>query len=197
MFSESEALQMLQASVVKAPVVWRGDYPYFIHPLTDGVPRQTSDLLSATRDLLIHRVNWDGVDLILSVEAMGLPLASILSVATGIPTVVARKRSYGLEGERIIDQSTGYSKGEIWINDVFSGERVLVVDDVISTGGTMEPVLSALIEMGVELAEVWTIFEKGQGMQNLIDKHGWPLNSLVRIEMVDGVVNVLPSNNQA
>lgn len=194
MFSESEALEKLQESVVKAPVVWRGDYPYFIHPLTDGVPRQTSDLLSATRDLLLHRVDWDGVDLILSVEAMGLPLASVLSVATGIPTVVARKRSYGLAGERIIDQSTGYSKGEIWINDVVAGERVLVVDDVISTGGTMEPVLSALIDMGVELAGVWTIFEKGQGMQNLIDKHEWPLNSLVRIEMVDGVVNVLPSN---
>lgn len=194
MFSESEALQKLQDSVVKAPVVWRGDYPYFIHPLTDGVPRQTSELLSATRDLLLHRIDWNEVDLILSVEAMGLPLASVLSVATGIPTVVARKRSYGLEGERIIDQSTGYSKGEIWINDVSPGERVIVVDDVISTGGTMEPVLSALIDMGVELSGVWTIFEKGQGMQNLIDKHEWPLHSLVRIEMVDGVVNVLPSN---
>ncbi|MEC8979808.1 MAG: hypoxanthine/guanine phosphoribosyltransferase [Candidatus Thermoplasmatota archaeon] len=194
MFSESEALQKLQDSVVEAPVVWRGDYPYFIHPLTDGVPRQTSDLLSATRDLLLHRIDWSKVDLILSVEAMGLPLASVLSVATGIPTVVARKRSYGLEGERIIDQSTGYSKGEIWINDVSPGERVLVVDDVISTGGTMEPVLSALIDMGVELSGVWTIFEKGQGMQNLIDKHEWPLHSLVRIEMVDGVVNVLPSD---
>ena len=44
MFSESEALQKLQNSVLEAPVVWRGDYPYFIHPLTDGVPRQTSDL---------------------------------------------------------------------------------------------------------------------------------------------------------
>lgn len=194
MFSESEALQKLQNSVLEAPVVWRGDYPYFIHPLTDGVPRQTSDLLSATRDLLLHRVDWDEVDLILSVEAMGLPLASVLSVATGIPTVVARKRSYGLEGERIIDQSTGYSKGEIWINDVNPGERVLVVDDVISTGGTMEPVVDALIDMGVKLSGVWTIFEKDRGMQNLIDKHGWPLHSLVRIEMVDGVVNVLPSN---
>ena len=194
MFSESEALQKLQNSVIEAPVVWRGDYPYFIHPLTDGVPRQTSDLLSATRDLLLHRVDWDEVDLILSVEAMGLPLASVLSVATGIPTVVARKRSYGLEGERIIDQSTGYSKGEIWINDVNPGERVLVVDDVISTGGTMEPVIDALIDMGVKLSGVWTIFEKDRGMQNLIDKHGWPLHSLVRIEMVDGVVNVLPSN---
>lgn len=194
MFSESEALQKLQNSVLEAPVVWRGDYPYFIHPLTDGVPRQTSDLLSATRDLLLHRVDWDEVDLILSVEAMGLPLASVLSVATGIPTVVARKRSYGLEGERIIDQSTGYSKGEIWINDVNPGERVLVVDDVISTGGTMEPVIDALIDMGVKLSGVWTIFEKDRGMQDLIDKHGWPLHSLVRIEMVDGVVNVLPSN---
>ncbi len=194
MFSESEALQKIQNSVLEAPVVWRGDYPYFIHPLTDGVPRQTSDLLSATRDLLLHRVDWDEVDLILSVEAMGLPLASVLSVATGIPTVVARKRSYGLEGERIIDQSTGYSKGEIWINDVNPGERVLVVDDVISTGGTMEPVIDALIDMGVKLSGVWTIFEKDRGMQNLIDKHGWPLHSLVRIEMVDGVVNVLPSN---
>ena len=194
MFSESEALQKIQNSVLEAPVVWRGDYPYFIHPLTDGVPRQTSDLLSATRDLLLHRGDWDEVDLILSVEAMGLPLASVLSVATGIPTVVARKRSYGLEGERIIDQSTGYSKGEIWINDVNPGERVLVVDDVISTGGTMEPVIDALIDMGVKLSGVWTIFEKDRGMQNLIDKHGWPLHSLVRIEMVDGVVNVLPSN---
>ena len=194
MFSESEALQKIQNSVLEAPVVWRGDYPYFIHPLTDGVPRQTSDLLSATRDLLLHRVDWDEVDLILSVEAMGLPLASVLSVATGIPTVGARKRSYGLEGERIIDQSTGYSKGEIWINDVNPGERVLVVDDVISTGGTMEPVIDALIDMGVKLSGVWTIFEKDRGMQNLIDKHGWPLHSLVRIEMVDGVVNVLPSN---
>ena len=195
MFSESEALQKLQKSVVEAPVVWRGDYPYFIHPLTDGVPRQTSDLLLATRDLLLHRIDWNKVDLILSVEAMGLPLASVLSVATGIPTVVARKRSYGLEGERIIDQSTGYSKGEIWINDVNPGERVLVVDDVISTGGTMEPVLNALIDMGVELSGVWTIFEKDRGMKNLIDKYGWPLHSLVRIEMVDGVVNVLPSNS--
>ena len=193
MFSESQALQLLQDSVVSAPVVWKGDYPYFIHPLTDGVPRQTSELLCATRDLLLHRVDWENVDLILSVEAMGLPLASVLSVSTGIPTVVARKRSYGLEGERIIDQSTGYSKGEIWINDVLPGERVLVVDDVISTGGTMEPVLSALVDMGVELAGVWTIFEKDKGMQNLIDKHEWPLRSLVRIEMVNGVVNVLPS----
>ena len=85
---------------------------------------------------------------------MGLPLASLLSVATGIPTVVARKRSYGLDFETVVDQSTGYSKGSIWINDVKPGERILVVDDVISTGGTMKAVLNALEGMGAILAEV-------------------------------------------
>ena len=81
MFSESEAVEMLEDSVRSAPVIWKGEYPYFIHPLTDGVPRSSSDLMAAARDLLIQRVDWENVDLILSIEAMGLPLASLLSVS--------------------------------------------------------------------------------------------------------------------
>lgn len=192
MFSESEAVEMLEDSVRSAPVIWKGEYPYFIHPLTDGVPRSSSNLMAAARDLLIQRVDWENVDLILSIEAMGLPLASLLSVATGIPTVVARKRSYGLDLETVVDQSTGYSKGSIWINDVKPGERILVVDDVISTGGTMKAVLNALEGMGAILAEVWTIFEKGEGMKILKEEHKWPLRSLVRIEMIGAEVNILP-----
>ena len=192
MYSEAEAVSMLEESVRTAPVIWKGEYPYFIHPLTDGVPRAPSDLLAAARDLLLHRIDWENIDLILSIEAMGLPLASVLSLATGIPTVVARKRSYGLDFETVVKQSTGYSKGSIWINDVNPEEKILVVDDVISTGGTMEAVLSSLEARGAILSEVWTIFEKGEGMKNLIDKHNWPLRSLVRIEMNGAEVNILP-----
>ena len=39
MYSEAEAVSMLEESVRTAPVIWKGEYPYFIHPLTDGVPR--------------------------------------------------------------------------------------------------------------------------------------------------------------
>ena len=34
---EAEAVSMLEESVRTAPVIWKGEYPYFIHPLTDGV----------------------------------------------------------------------------------------------------------------------------------------------------------------
>ena len=101
----SESLHRLKESLLAAPIIWKGEYPYFIHPLTDGVPRAPSDLLAAARDLLLHRIDWENIDLILSIEAMGLPIASVLSVATGIPTVVARKRSYGLDFETVVDPS--------------------------------------------------------------------------------------------
>ena len=72
---------MLKQSIDDAPLIWKGDYPYFIHPLTDGVPRQDAELLAAARDLVMQRVEWEGIDIILGIEAMGLPLAAALSLA--------------------------------------------------------------------------------------------------------------------
>ena len=75
---------------------------------------------------------------------MGLPLTAPLSVQHDRPLVVARKRAYGLEGEVVVDQSTGYSKGAMYLNDVRPGERVLIVDDVLSTGGTLRAVIDGI-----------------------------------------------------
>ena len=50
---------------------------------------------------------------------MGIPLATALSIKTGIPFVVVRKRSYGLEGECQVHQQTGYSENELYINGIY------------------------------------------------------------------------------
>ena len=67
-----------------------------------------------------------------------------------------------MEGEVRVDVSTGYSSSTAYINDIKPGERVLVVDDVISTGGTLEPLLQALEEMGAILKGVVIAIEKGE-----------------------------------
>ena len=137
----TDAMEQLRASLKAAPVIWKGDYPYFIHPITDGVPRMDPAVLQAITELAQQRVNWSDVDVLLGIEAMGLPLTAPLSMATGVPLVIARKRSYGLPGEVGIDQTTGYSKGAMYLNDLKPGERVAIVDDVLSTGGTLEAVI--------------------------------------------------------
>ena len=184
-------VELLKDSVVKAPVVWKEGYPYFVHPLSDGVPRQSAELLKAARDLISEGVDWDSIDIILGLEAMGIPLAAALCLSSGKPLVIGRKRQYGLPGEVSIDQSTGYSKGEIFLNDIDQGARVLIVDDVVSTGGTLHPVLKAVEESGAIVQDCWIVFEKGEGMKKIRSSGDWPLNSLVRIEMQGDKIVVL------
>lgn len=184
-------IELLKDSVVNAPVVWKEGYPYFVHPLSDGVPRQSAELLSAARDLISEGVDWDSIDIILGIEAMGIPLAAALCLSSGKPLVIGRKRQYGLPGEVAIDQSTGYSKGEIFLNDIDVGARVLIVDDVVSTGGTLHPILKAVKESGAIVQDCWIVFEKGDGMNKIRATGNWPLNSLVRIEMQDDKIVLL------
>ncbi|HIE82094.1 MAG TPA: adenine phosphoribosyltransferase [Candidatus Poseidoniales archaeon] len=187
-----DPLTILQDSLRGAPIIWKGDYPYFIHPISDGIPRMDADVLRATRDLIVSSIDWSEVDLIVTVEAMGLPLLAAVGDATGKPTVVIRKRSYGMEGEVKVDVATGYSQSIVYINDIKPGERVVIVDDVISTGGTLEPLLERLESMGVILVDVVVAIEKGEGRERLNrERPDWPVRSLARIDIIDGKVEII------
>ena len=184
-------VELLKESVANAPVVWKEGYPYFVHPLSDGVPRQSAELLAAARDLISENVDWNRIDIILGIEAMGIPLAAALGLSSGKPLVVGRKRAYGLPGEVAIDQSTGYSKGQIFLNDIEVGARVLIVDDVVSTGGTLHPILKAIEASGAIVQDCWIVFEKGDGMDKIRADGGWALNSLVKIQMEGDKVTIV------
>ena len=176
----ADPLTVLQDSLRGAPIIWKGEYPYFIHPISDGIPRMDPDVLRATRDLIV------------SVEAMGLPLLAAVGDATGKPTVVVRKRSYGMEGETRVDVATGYSQSTVYINDIKAGERIVIVDDVISTGGTLEPLIQQLEDMGVILQDIVIAIEKGEGLVRLNrEKPHWPIRSLARIDIIDGKVEIV------
>jgi len=188
---QKDPLAILQDSLRGAPIIWKGEYPYFIHPISDGIPRMEAEVLRATRDLIVSMVDWSQIDLVVSVEAMGLPLLAAVGEATGKPTVVIRKRSYGMEGEVKVDVSTGYSSSTAYINDISPGERILIVDDVISTGGTLEPLLESLENMGAILQDVIVAIEKGDGRQRLSEERPeWPIRTLARIDIVDGKVEI-------
>lgn len=189
---DSSSLRILQDSLLGAPIIWKGDYPYFIHPISDGIPRMEAKVLRATRDLIVSIVDWDEIDLVVSVEAMGLPLLAAVGDATGKPTVVIRKRSYGMEGEVSVNVSTGYSESTVYINDIKKGEKILIVDDVISTGGTLEPILHTLQNMGIILQDIIIAIEKGNGLERLKNERPeWPIRSLAKIEIIDGKVGII------
>ena len=179
-----EEIDILKQSLQKAPIIWKGDYPYFIHPITDGVPRLEPNVLEAIIELSVPLIDWDNIDMILGIEAMGLPLMAPLSMRTNIPMVIARKRQYGLEGEIEINQETGYSKGSIFLNDIKPGEKIAIIDDVLSTGGTIRSVIEGVKRTGAVIQNIVVVVEKGPGMKIL--QNDYPnikFDSLVKLEM--------------
>lgn len=185
-----DPLSKFKRSLIGAIVIKRGDYDYFIHPITDGIPRLEPQVLESVCKMMVNVAN-KGYDRILVIEAMGIPLGTALSLQTGKPFTVIRKRPYGLEGERVLDQSTGYSKGTLFINGLAKGDRVLLVDDVLSTGGTLRAVMAGLRDIGVMVADVVVAVEKSNIRPELEKEFGMPIKALVKIEIVDGKVIVI------
>ncbi|WP_406671015.1 hypoxanthine/guanine phosphoribosyltransferase [Methanolobus sp. ZRKC4] len=181
-------LEKLHESLLNAPIVRRGEYYYFIHPVSDGVPQLKPELLEEITEHILGMVSKD-FDKILAIEAMGIPLATAISMKTGIPFTIIRKRPYELEGEIKLSQETGYSKGELYVNDVKKGDKVLIVDDVISTGGTLESLMKALEGIGAVVTDTIVIIERGDGLSRLKNM-GINVKTLVRIDVTEKGVSI-------
>lgn len=179
-------MEELKRSLSEAPVVEFDDYQYFVHPVTDGIPLVEPDLLREIASALASRLDLDPVEKIVTPEAMGIHHAAALSLETDVPFVVVRKRSYGLDGEVAVHGRTGYGESDLYVNNVCAGDRVLVVDDVYSTGGTLSAVCSALEDIGAEIEDVAVVLRRGSDAADLpVD-----LTYLLEVEVEDGEVVV-------
>lgn len=182
-------LERLRASVEAAPVVRFGQYDYFVHPITDGLPEGDPAVLEEVVDAFLRVGNF-ACDKIVTAESMGFPLAALLSVRTRRPYVFLRKRKYGLPGEVSVRQVTGYSKGDLYLNGVAEGDRVVFVDDVVSTGGTLKAVVEALRAAGATVVDVLVVFDKMEDRASLEADLGLPVQALLRVDVVGGKVEV-------
>ncbi|GAB7014701.1 hypoxanthine/guanine phosphoribosyltransferase [Methanogenium cariaci] len=174
----------LVSSLESCPMVQRGDYHYFIHPVSDGVPLVEPALLREIAVEMVRVLDFTGVQKIVVAEAMGIHIGVALSLITDIPLCIVRKRNYDLPGEVALHQSTGYSKGELYLNGVESGDRVIIVDDVLSTGGTMKALLEGLAIAGAEVQDVLVVIKRGEC------DIGRPYKALVEIEVDESGVHV-------
>jgi len=184
-------MKFLKESLKNAPVIMKGDYPYFIHPLTDGIPEIDPAVLKDAVNEIIKVIDIDNFDKIVAVEAMGLPIGVALSMELTKPMTVIRKRPYGLPGEVMVEQKTGYSTGKLYINSISSGDTLLLVDDVLSTGGTITAVVEGIKKIGANISDIVVVVNKNRNIEEVEKKIGFKIKTIVNIEIVDGKVRVL------
>jgi len=106
-------------------------------------------------DLLAHRYIGQHIDKVVGVEARGFIIGSVLAYKLGAGVVLVRKpgklpsekfsKTYALE--------YGTDTLEIHKDAIKPGEKVLIADDLLATGGTMAAVVEMVKQMGGDIVE--------------------------------------------
>ena len=120
-----------------------------IHPLSLESAYADPELL---RDLGARGARFAhdlGVDVVVGAETAGVPLAASISLAAGLPFAFVRKPGY-----------RGHEKDEPPVRGAeVAGRRVLLVDDAISSGASVEHFAASLAGQGAEVAGVFVLVD--------------------------------------
>lgn len=140
-----------------------------------------AELTEQAAELLVARMP-DEVEVLVTPEVKAVPLAHAMSVRSGVPYVVARKseKPYMVNAvhKTVISITTGRPQDLVIDGaDVarLQGKRVAIVDDVVSTGGTMDALTEMLEEIGARVVATMVVFTEGDRREDVIALGHLPL----------------------
>jgi adenine phosphoribosyltransferase len=178
-------LPLLEQTLREAPVVDREEYQYVVTPVTDAIPEVEPALLREMATGIAHATDLGAVDRALAPEAMGIHHAAALAIEQDLPFVVARKREYGLPGEVAVHQETAYGEDDLYLDGVDGGDRLLLVDDMLSSGGTLRAIHEACESTGAEVVDCVVVLRRAD------PDLPFPVTALADIDVVDGRARVI------
>lgn len=115
----------------------------------------------AAVDLFVDRFRDARVDHVVGVEARGYMFAAPLAYALGAGFVPVRKPGKLPSTKYTEEYTLEYGTNSLEIHDdaLIPGKRVVVVDDLLATGGTIAATLRLLERMGAEIVGVAVLIE--------------------------------------
>jgi len=99
------------------------------------------------------------IDAVAAIEARGFVFAAPFAARMGIPLILIRKKGKlpGITLSKKYDLEYAQAEIEIHREDVPSGKRVLLLDDLIATGGTLNASRELLKAGGAEVPEIFGV----------------------------------------
>ena len=131
-----------------------------------------TELVQACARGLADKVKNVEYDIIVTAEAKSIPIAHALSVETKKPYVVLRKTYKPYMGDALKAETLSITTGQPQVlildekdRELIQGKKVLVVDDVISTGSTLQGMRMILDKANASVAGEAAILTEGDRSQ--------------------------------
>jgi len=153
----SEIVEELRAAVRNVP-----DFPTKGIVFKDITPILSDPLLfRASIDLFVERCRGKKIDKIAGIDARGFLFGSAVAYELGHGFVPIRKRGKLPYKTKTVKYSLEYGQAEIEMHKdaVTAGERVVLVDDLLATGGTSAAAALLIRKAGGDLLEAQFLIE--------------------------------------
>ena len=130
--------------------------------------------------LNFKKLSKSRVDYVISIESRGFILGSALAHALGVGFVPIRKQGK-LPHETFqasYDLEYGQAVMEVHIDSLKPGSRVVIVDDVLATGGTARAAVDLVKKFNAKITGIYFLIEL-KALGGRAKLKGLPVNSLV------------------
>lgn len=165
---EALARELVKASYLKGDFVLRSgrrSNRYFDKFLFETDPALLKELARHLAPLVPPQTQRLGAP-----ELGAVLLGGALSMETGLPLVLVRK------------EAKGYGTAKQLEGRYTSGERVTVIEDVVTTGGDSLRSVQVLRDAGLDVIHLVVVLDRGEGGDENIREAGIPYSPLFRVQ---------------
>eukprot|EP00744_Colponema_vietnamica_P010597 GILI01014967.1.p1 GENE.GILI01014967.1~~GILI01014967.1.p1 ORF type:complete len:468 (+),score=80.18 GILI01014967.1:49-1404(+) len=147
-----EKTERIHKAFVGIPII-RNDllsYPYSFFGLTDFTPAMEASWVEDLADLCVYHGNFDNCDVVVSeCDRGGGPMIQAICARVNKPFVLANWYP-SVDGCGMSSNvQIGFSGvGNIVVNGLKPGDRCIIIDDMLSSGGTAEGIINSIAMMG-------------------------------------------------
>ena len=110
----------------------------------------------------------DSIDRIAGPELGAIALAAATALETGKPFVIVRN-----------SKKADYGTGKLIEGQLETGERVLVVEDIVTSGGQAIEAMKVLTEAGAKVDRLVAVIDRLEGGREKVEAAGFQFDSLL------------------
>ena len=127
------------------------------------------EILFCVAKIIFNKIKDEKIDKIAGPALGAVPIATAVSLHSGVPMLMIRK------------SKKGYGTSKLVEGHIHEKVRVVVVEDVTTTGNSLLKAIKAVSDNGGLISRAFVVVDREEGAKNNLRSHGIILESLVSI----------------
>ena len=144
--------------------------------LVPSYPQEFRKMVKYLENEISQDIGLDEFDSIVSVPTGGLVIASALSIETVKPLIYVRNKPKDYGTSKSVE------------GKIYEGMKVIMIDDVATTGGSVVNAIKILKEINVSIKDAYVIVNRMEGADEALSQIGVKMHSILNILQITEIL---------